>query len=55
MPIEIRELIIRAVVKDESNLPQKAEDDAREPQDQQAVIEECVKQVLKILKRKQER
>lgn len=55
MPIEIRELVIRAVVKDELN--QKADTTAlpTEPENQQALIEECVKQVLKILKRKQER
>lgn len=55
MPIEIRELVIRAVVKDDANLPQKTESNACEQQDQQAIIEECVKQVLKILKRKHER
>lgn len=56
MPVEIRELVIRAVVKDEQA---QAGDDAatarNEPQNQQAIIEECVKQVLKILKRKQAR
>ncbi|HEY8037533.1 MAG TPA: DUF5908 family protein [Methylobacter sp.] len=55
MPVEIRELVIRAVVKDEQNSFQNTETELHQSQDQQAVIEECVKQVLKILKRKQER
>jgi hypothetical protein len=55
MPVEIRELVIRAVVKDESAQTEDAETVSVQPQNQQALIEECVKQVLKILKRKQER
>jgi hypothetical protein len=54
MPVEIRELIIRAVVKEEQNAIEAAET-AYPPRDQQALVEECVKQVLKILKRKQEK
>ncbi len=55
MPVEIRELVIRAVVKDERNQNQDTAVMTEELQNQQALIEECVKQVLKILKRKQER
>ncbi|MGZ4992850.1 MAG: DUF5908 family protein [Methylobacter sp.] len=55
MPVEIRELVIRAVVKDEASPAVDAETAPIQPQNQQALIEECVKQVLKILKRKQER
>lgn len=55
MPIEIRELVIRAVVKEERNQASDAETMPNEPQNQQALVEECVKQVLKILKRRQER
>lgn len=55
MPVEIRELVIRAVIKNEKNLSQQAESAPQQIQDQQAIIEACVKQVLKILKRKQER
>ncbi|MGZ4968104.1 MAG: DUF5908 family protein [Methylobacter sp.] len=55
MPVEIRELVIRAVVKDEAKQTPDAETALAQPQNQQALIEECVKQVLKILKRKQER
>jgi hypothetical protein len=52
MPIEIRELVIRATI---------SEDEERQssPGDSQiskkAIIEECVEQVLDILKRKEER
>ncbi|MGZ4954226.1 MAG: DUF5908 family protein [Methylobacter sp.] len=55
MPVEIRELVIRAVVKDEHNQASDAGTERNEPQNQQALVDECVKQVLKILKRKQER
>jgi hypothetical protein len=55
MPVEIRELVIRAVVKNEQNSSQNTETELHQSQDKQAIIEECVKQVLKILKRKQER
>ena len=55
MPVEIRELVIRAVIKNEQNPYQEPELAQHERQDQQAMIEACVKQVLKILKRKQER
>ncbi len=55
MPVEIKELVIRAVVErparagSESGGPAVAED-ARS-----AIVEACVKQVLKVLKRSQER
>ena len=57
MPVEIRELIIRAVV-DTSRDGQKSKPDA-EPglssADTDAIIEECVKQVMKLLKKTGER
>jgi hypothetical protein len=55
MAVEIRELVIRAVIKNERNPYQGAKSDRQEIPDQHAIIEACVKQVLKILKRKQER
>jgi hypothetical protein len=55
MAVEIRELVIRAVIKNDDNPHSVNEGERPELQDQQAIIEECVKQVLKILKRKQER
>jgi plasmid stability protein len=55
MPVEIKELVIRAVAVDDS-----VEDSERSvlrsaSVDQEALIEECVRQVLKILKRSKER
>jgi hypothetical protein len=55
MPVEIRELVIRAVIRNENNPQPDSEQERPETKDQQAIIEECVKQVLKILKRKQGR
>jgi hypothetical protein len=55
MPVEIRELVIRAVIRSENNPQPDSEQERPETKDQQAIIEECVKQVLKILKRKQGR
>jgi hypothetical protein len=56
MPVEIRELIIRAIVNDaherrEAQPGQEHKDAA----DTEAIIEECVRQVLKILKKSGER
>lgn len=56
MPVEIKELIIRAVTTveadaDSDDLPQVQESAA----DREAIIRECVKQVLRILKKKTER
>ncbi|MGR9052707.1 MAG: DUF5908 family protein [Gammaproteobacteria bacterium] len=57
MPVEIRELVIRAVVSSErsgNNI-----DTGRKPslaqEDKDALIAECVEQVLKILKKQRER
>ena len=61
MPVEIRELVIRAVTtleaedaepqKDAEGLPQ-----ARASLDEtEAIVQECVRQVLKILEKKRDR
>lgn len=61
MPVEIRELIIRAVVTGTPTDTEQAQDTARErfaqeaSDDRQAIIEECVRQVLRILQQKRER
>jgi hypothetical protein len=55
MPVEIRELVIRAV----TNLEPKNGEDQPEarlaPVDTEAIIQECVRQVMSILKKKEER
>jgi hypothetical protein len=55
MPVEIKELIIRAVAVDErvEGIGQPVE--RSETVDKEALIEECVRQVLKILKKARER
>jgi len=57
MPVEIRELIIRAVVNDANG--KKEAEPGREGRataaDTEAIIEECVRQVLKILKKSGEK
>lgn len=60
MAIEIKEIVIRAVVdyqspgeqKNQTNSPNQPDDAEK---DQSAIIEACVKQVLKIIERKQKR
>lgn len=56
MPVEIRELVIRAVVHDgqEAHAPAPPAASA-DPQAFDALVEECVRQVLKILKQSGER
>jgi hypothetical protein len=57
MPVEIRELVIKATVSDESGkssvaptLPQK-----NEPAKEEQIVQRCVEQVLEILRVKNER
>lgn len=55
MPVEIKELIIRAVAEP-GGAGGEAEREAAEPdRERQAIVEACVKQVLRILKRSRER
>ena len=57
MPIEIRELIIRAEVDDQSE-PDPSENQQgviRRAVDREAIIEECVQRVLAILEKEKER
>lgn len=55
MPVEIRELVIRAVTKLD---PKEGENQPKvqgSPADSEAIIQECVRQVMYILKKKEER
>ena len=55
MPVEIKELVIRAVVVTSAGqYPEHKEVEAPEG-DRQALVEACVKEVLRILKRAEER
>lgn len=58
MPVEVRELIIRATIKD-NNQPTNQKD-GQETQNamtenQEAIVASCVKQVLRILEKNKER
>ena len=55
MPVEIKELIIRAIAVDESVADLERPVLRSETTEKEALIEECVGQVLKILKRSKER
>ena len=54
MPVEIKELIIRAVTT--AGTEESDDQPLREaPQDKDALIQECVRQVLRILQKMKER
>lgn len=55
MPVEIKELIIRAVVAEQPDANTAAQSSAGEVSDRQTIVEECMRQVLKILKKSKER
>ena len=57
MPVEIRELIIRAVIDDslQRNEPDPDREHRGNGTETDAIIEECVRQVLKILKKSGEK
>ena len=66
MPVEIKELVIRAVVDDSSgneDMPENVQSSDRATLDRatlstgdiDAIVENCVRQVLKIMKRQQDR
>lgn len=53
MPIEIRELLVKATVRDRESERQSGSQDQRAKKEE--IIQECVEQVLDILKHKKER
>ena len=62
MPVEIRELVIRAVARVEAQDSEAEEQDSDGPpraqeaaDDRQAIVQECVRQVLRILQQKKGR
>ncbi len=50
MPVEIREIIIRAVA-----LPDEEDNQPQPEANQEAIVQECVRQVMNILRKKEER
>ena len=55
MPIEIRELVIRATIDGTDNSDRPTRASAREGQTTTDVVEETVEQVLEVLRRRDER
>ena len=61
MPIEIRELVIRATIASASDPAPRggeggdAEGHSAAPVDVEAIVQECVRQVLRVLARERER
>ncbi len=59
MPIEIKELVIRAVALPDREDEEQAEEQPRPVPvplpDREAIIQECVRQVLRILQKEKER
>ena len=54
MPVEIKELVIRAVV-DPGQRERRLPEDETSPTHQGEIVQECVREVLRILKRSEER
>lgn len=59
MPVEIRELVIRAIATEKSEDDEDAESEspllAGSSNDNEAIVQECVRQVLRILRKEKER
>ena len=53
MPIEIRELVVKATVRDRASERQPGSQQSRAQKEE--IVQECVAQVMEILKRKKER
>lgn len=55
MPIEIRELVIRATVEPRQDHAHRGEEQGAGGEDRVRLIQQCVDEVLKALKRQRER
>ena len=55
MPVEIKELVIRAVVEPQADPGVRRSDDNTSESNQQEIVQRCVREVLRILKRSEER
>lgn len=53
MPIHINEIVVRAVVTEKKDKPQKSAEEGKT--DKESMVQEVVEQVLEILKEKEER
>ena len=55
MPVEIKELVIRAVTTPENQSSSPPSESQMSAEEREAIIQACVRQVLKILQKKKER
>ena len=55
MPVEIRELVIRVVTTSEAEDRSPATETNQRPVDMEAIVQECIRQIMSILKKKEER
>jgi len=55
MPVEIKELIIRAIATPERESENSQSANTSSTEDREAIIQECIRQVMMILKKKEER
>jgi hypothetical protein len=55
MPVEIKELVIRVVTTRETAEMPKAPTLRPTAEEKEAIIQECIRQILRILKKKEER
>lgn len=55
MPVEIRELVIKAVIVDDHSRVGQGSSASDSAKDKEQIIQECVNQVLKILKKSKNR
>jgi len=55
MPVEIRELVIKAITTSEDGSSEQPPECEMTPEEREAIIQECVRQVLRILQKQKER
>lgn len=55
MPVEIRELVIKVKIADQQNQQAQQREGAASETENEKIIEECVRQVMEILKRSKEK
>ena len=55
MPVEIRELVIRAITSMPASDEEEKPGNNQSATDREVIVQECVRQVMSILKKKEER
>ena len=55
MPVEIREVIIRAVLNSGNDKPGHEKQNDRDQNDREMIVQACVNEVMRILKRSKQR